>query len=663
MGFDDISTIVFDVQQFLAMFGAAIDESPGHTYTSGVSLVPECLLLSLYADEVQRCLVSPRDRSWGRYLYAFSGYTFEATFSRDGQLLARIKHSKIELRDASTGRLRGTSESGGSIRSVDLHPNNRSLVCLSDEKIMQGLDLSNGAWLIQTYGLWSKEDSGGVICGVSLYQRRVAYNTDGTRVVCYCEDLHAILVWSTGSCSPPLCRIPIPQMTKLVTFSLDCEDGHMVALLTPNRAARLTFNEAALLTSDESTVAKVWNINTGEEVKSLRITDDDTRIAAFAKSNTMLVSCNCSHVYVWGIDGDRATLSLAIPCKQWVDALDVTRSGDVIATAAGYECEVLFWDAHTGSLLAVYPGHTERINTLQFSPQGDRLLSTSRDQTCVWDTSKQELSANPPSITHGCSFEDVKFSSDGNYVVASAFRDSRIFVWDGGNGEFLTTLTEHTGPVSALGFSSDGFNLLSFSPEDGVLSWCLSNLEIRSTTLSRSNNVESLKTSRTAFNAGGNLLYTVRWIDRTITSIVYDVSGRDEDGWSDIGVEIFRSRSYYPYFPDLIRFAPNEQPMRNGNVYYSSDSAVVRVWDHASNTVEELSYDEYIHSTWAPPYHIKDHWIISTSTNRRLLWLPWTDAGCGTCTAEHKGLLAIISYGGMFMLLNMSRLEGGFVVM
>lgn len=67
--------------------------------------------------------------------------------------------------------------------------------------------------------------------------------------------------------------------------------------------------------------------------------------------------------------------------------IDLAVSDDGALLAAGLlEGDVAVWDTATGALVLVLPGHTERVASVVFSPDGRRLLSGSWDQTLrTWD--------------------------------------------------------------------------------------------------------------------------------------------------------------------------------------------------------------------------------------------------------------------------------------
>jgi WD40 repeat protein len=246
-------------------------------------------------------------------------------FTDDRDLFLAIDRDII-IRDAATGHLREILRINRYIASADIHPNTRSLVTLTydGEVWVQDLwDDSNPGR--QAHGL-SKRVQGGV--SPHFFGSSVSYSADGSRIVCYSDKNNEMVVWSTDNISEPLCKIRFPKVGYLKTLSVDRDREHLAAVL-----------------KDEHTFVQYWNLSTGEELKSLQLTTDEVRSAAFAKGK--LVTKHDEKICVLSLDGDCATLSTTI-LTRGSDPVDITCSGNVIATAH-HDYSIRLWDAHTGA--------------------------------------------------------------------------------------------------------------------------------------------------------------------------------------------------------------------------------------------------------------------------------------------------------------------------
>ena len=89
------------------------------------------------------------------------------------------------------------------------------------------------------------------------------------------------------------------------------------------------------------------------------------------------------------------------------------------------------WNADTGQPLgAPLTGHTGRVNSVAFSPDGHRLASASGDSTVrLWDADTgQPIGA--PLTGHTGPVNSVAFSPSGHHL-ASASNDTTLRLWPG----------------------------------------------------------------------------------------------------------------------------------------------------------------------------------------------------------------------------------------
>ena len=129
------------------------------------------------------------------------------------------------------------------------------------------------------------------------------------------------------------------------------------------------------------------------------------------------------------------------------------------------------WDVSTGRHLRTLRGHTDWVNSVVFSPDGRTLASGSSDGTVrQWDVSTGRHLRTLRGHTDWVS--SVVFSPDGR-TLASGSSDGTVRQWDVSTGRHLRTLRGHTDWVSSVVFSPDGRTLASGSSDGTVLLWDL----------------------------------------------------------------------------------------------------------------------------------------------------------------------------------------------
>jgi WD40 repeat protein len=119
---------------------------------------------------------------------------------------------------------------------------------------------------------------------------------------------------------------------------------------------------------------------------------------------------------------------------------DATRVGIVLAESKN---QISVRDAETLVELFTICGHAEPIVDLAFSPQGDRLISTSKDMTVrIWNASTGEQVCSLEG--HKSVVEMITWSKDSRHVAtAGGKHDREIRIWDTASGLEILLLRGH----------------------------------------------------------------------------------------------------------------------------------------------------------------------------------------------------------------------------
>ncbi len=116
----------------------------------------------------------------------------------------------------------------------------------------------------------------------------------------------------------------------------------------------------------------------------------------------------------------------------------------------GWEHDYLYTLFHTGFISL--NGHTHQVSCVALSPDGQQIVSGSRDKTLkVWNVNTHEEILTLKGHEDGV--VSVAFSPDGKHIASGS---SCIKVWDAKTGELKCTSRKKIGHISGFAYSPDG---------------------------------------------------------------------------------------------------------------------------------------------------------------------------------------------------------------
>ena len=136
--------------------------------------------------------------------------------------------------------------------------------------------------------------------------------------------------------------------------------------------------------------------------------------------------------------------------------------------SAGRDKSVKVWDTSTWQCLRTMKGHASWVYSAAFSPDGKTLASGSADSSIkIWDISTYQcLHTLEGDTSYVLS---VVFSPDSKTLVSASYKEVKL--WNTSTWECLRRLKGHEGCVNSLAFAPDGNTLASASEDRTLRIW------------------------------------------------------------------------------------------------------------------------------------------------------------------------------------------------
>ncbi len=355
----------------------------------------------------------------------------------------------------------------------------------------------------------------------------VDLNADGTRAISGMFD-GSIILWD------------VADNTALLRF-----EGHEGIVSD----VRFSADGTRVLSGSHDRTVRLWDVESGEELRQIETPGAILRVAfspdgAFAASSSADVTAGADHppeerdrsIRVWNLEtGDE--IERFQPNSGFVRAIDYSPDGQYILSGTWNSTEdgiMQLWNIETGELAQRFYGvGTDIISDVQFSADGERILSASWDGTVrLWNVGtgmemqrfagfgERVLSVD---FAPGEDYIMIGLGNIGNNIPDPAndlAADSSVWWWDLRNRAEIRQLEGHTDWIWTVGISPDGRIAATGSGPFNLTPGGQSDISVRLWDVSTGEEIQRLEghtdtVHSVAFSPDGDHLLSASW-DTTI---------------------------------------------------------------------------------------------------------------------------------------------------
>ena len=163
-----------------------------------------------------------------------------------------------------------------------------------------------------------------------------------------------------------------------------------------------------------------------------------------------------SQIGIWIYDAQTyQEIDLLTEHSESVEGVAFSPDGQTLA-GANRGGTVKLWDVDTKQLKATFKGSGKWLMSVTFSAGGQTLACADGDELKLWDVKTERLKATLKGHTN--LIWSVAFSPDGR-TLASGSRDKTVRLWDVDTKRLKHTLTDHKTEVRSVAYSPDGRTL------------------------------------------------------------------------------------------------------------------------------------------------------------------------------------------------------------
>jgi hypothetical protein len=256
------------------------------------------------------------------------------------------------------------------------------------------------------------------------------------------------------------------------------------------------------------------------------------------------------------------------------------------------------WETDSGKLLAILRDHEGSVRSAQFSPDGKRIVTASDDNTArLWETDSGKLLATLRG--HESPVNSAQFSPDGKRIV-TASTDNTARLWETDSGKLLATLQGHEDEVLSAQFSPDGKRIVTASLDKTARLWDTESGKLLATLQGHEDNVLSAqfspdgkrivttsndKTARLWETDSGKLLAILRDHEDSVNSAQFSPDRKrivtaSDDKTAQLWIVLPSTAGASPeWFRDFLQYLAQQRLNQDGELEWISSTELTTIRD------------------------------------------------------------------------------------
>ncbi|MCO5205812.1 MAG: protein kinase [Anaerolineae bacterium] len=219
-----------------------------------------------------------------------------------------------------------------------------------------------------------------------------------------------------------------------------------------------------LVTAGEDGQVIVWDLATGKIIWSLAVPGatgnqtvfDGAFDAIFSPDGKQLAIADAAgkiHMWAWPVEAGDERQQILLGHTDMIETIDFSPDGTMLASVS-WDRTARLWDLATGETLYTFTDHVGPVEGVSFSPDGKRLATSSGDSTVmIWSVESGEHLMTIAG--HASGIPSVIFDPTGTFLATTS-SDSSAILWDSRTGERVLTLAGDSDAVLDAAFSPDG---------------------------------------------------------------------------------------------------------------------------------------------------------------------------------------------------------------